>query len=145
MIGGCALNRGLEKVCACGKRPCAKVWDVCARWLCTVRDTHQDNELVPPVFWMMIIEVTATVGWSMSPTEIVKGCQARSKKLFHSLCANVVHKWINHTGPHPHWSDEMLEKVAKENCPGGNVTRRGILASNPETVALLLHRFNMPG
>ena len=38
MISGCALNHGLEKVCACGKGPCAKVWDVRARWLCTVRD-----------------------------------------------------------------------------------------------------------
>ena len=85
----------------------------------------------------MIIEVTATVGWLMSPTEIVKGCQARSKKLFHSLHADVVCKWINCTGPHPHWSDEMLAKVAKENCPGGNVTRRGILASHPETVATI--------
>ena len=38
MIGGCALNHGLENVRARGKRPCAKVWDVRARWLCMVRD-----------------------------------------------------------------------------------------------------------
>ena len=40
MIGGCALNHGLEKVRARGKGPCAKVWDVRARWLCTVRDKY---------------------------------------------------------------------------------------------------------
>ena len=39
MIGGCVLNHGLEKVCVHGKGPCAKVWDVCARWLCTVCDS----------------------------------------------------------------------------------------------------------
>ena len=39
MIGGCALNHGLGKVRARGKGPCAKVWDVRARWLCTVRDS----------------------------------------------------------------------------------------------------------
>ena len=40
VIGGCALNHGLEKVRARGKGPCAKVWDVRARWLCTVRDSY---------------------------------------------------------------------------------------------------------
>ena len=40
VIGGCALNHGLKKVRARGKGPCAKVWDVRARWLCTVRDNN---------------------------------------------------------------------------------------------------------
>ena len=38
MIGGCALNHGLEKVPVRGKGPCAKVWDVRVWWLCTVCD-----------------------------------------------------------------------------------------------------------
>ena len=49
MISGCALNHGLEKVRARGKGPCAKVWDVHARWLCTVRDTfplHQFDNIL---------------------------------------------------------------------------------------------------
>jgi hypothetical protein len=78
---------------------------------------------------VIIIEVMATVGWTMSPTEIVKGCQVRSKKLFHSLHADVVRKWIDRTGPCPCWSDETLAKVAKGNCPGGKITERGILVS----------------
>ena len=45
MIGGCALNHGLEKVCARGKGLCAKVWDVHAWWLCTVRDSTLLNAL----------------------------------------------------------------------------------------------------
>ena len=45
MIGGCALNHGLEKVRVCGKGPCTKVWDVRARWLCTVRDNYEDQGL----------------------------------------------------------------------------------------------------
>ena len=82
-----------------------------------------------PIFWTVIIEVAATVGWLMSPTEIVKGCQMRSKNLFHSLCADIICKWIDHTGPHPCWSNETLAKVARENCPGGGITERGILVS----------------
>ena len=48
MIGGCALNHGLEKVRVRGKGPCAKVWDVRARWLCTVcdMDPHTFNVLI---------------------------------------------------------------------------------------------------
>ena len=40
VIGGCALNHGLKNVRVHGKGLCAKVWDVCARWLCMVRDTQ---------------------------------------------------------------------------------------------------------
>jgi hypothetical protein len=73
--------------------------------------------------------VVATVSHRMSATDIVKGCQARSWRLFHSLRADVVGKWIDRTGLQPCWSAETLAKVAWQNCPGGNVTRKGILVS----------------
>ena len=47
MVSGCALNHGLEKVCARGKGPCAKVWDVRAWWLCTVCDKVCKHPLPP--------------------------------------------------------------------------------------------------
>ena len=55
MIGGCALNHGLEKVCACGKGPCAKVWDVRAQWLCTVRDREVRNVAVDGIGQQSVI------------------------------------------------------------------------------------------
>src|SRR5260370_34644962 len=44
---------------------------------------------------MIIEEVAKTVGWQMSPMEIVKCCQGKSLKLFHQLRADVVGKWID--------------------------------------------------
>ncbi|KAF8318611.1 uncharacterized protein EI90DRAFT_3133107 [Cantharellus anzutake] len=99
-----------------------------------VRKFARATNWFQPIFWVVITEVAATVGWSMSPTEIVKGCQTRSQKLFQSLWADVVRKWIDRTGSRPCWSEETLAKVAKESCPGGNITRKGILASYPETI-----------
>jgi hypothetical protein len=82
-----------------------------------------------PIFWTIISEVTETVGWQMSPIEIVKGCQRRCQRLFRCMRADVVRKWIDRSGSKPCWSAVTLAKVAKESCPGGSVTRKGVLVS----------------
>jgi hypothetical protein len=94
-----------------------------------VRELAKATNWFQPIFWTIITEVAEDIGWQMSPTEIVRGCQTRSIRLFRSLHADVIGKWINRTGSRPCWSAETLAKVAKENCPGGNITRKGILVS----------------
>jgi len=77
-----------------------------------------------PIFWIIIDESTKMVGWQMSPTKIVSCCKGRSPTLFHLLRADVVGKWIDWSGSQPCWSASMLAKVAKENSPGGSITRK---------------------
>jgi hypothetical protein len=94
-----------------------------------VREFASATNWFQPTFWTIISEVAETVGQEMSPTKIVKGCQRRSWKLFHLLRADVVGKWIDRSGSRPCWSTAVLVKVAKGNCPGGSITRKGVLVS----------------
>jgi len=82
-----------------------------------------------PMVWTIINEAATMVGWQMSPTEIVKCCQGRCQQLFLWLRADVVGKWIDRSGSQPCWSAHMLARVAKENFPGGSITRKGVLVS----------------
>ena len=54
------------------------------------------------------------------------------------VMTDVVGIWISQSALQPCWSADMLVKVAKENCPGGLITRKGVLVghikcSNPSS------------
>ena len=71
-----------------------------------------------PLLWSTIDQAGKAVGWQMSPTKIVKMCQARNPELFAGLTRESVKRWIDRTGDQPKWSDAALKRVAAGNTPG---------------------------
>jgi hypothetical protein len=78
----------------------------------------------------MITEAARIVGPDMSPTRIVKMCQAREPEIFRGLRRETVKGWIDRSGDRPRWSDAVLRRAEIGNAPGhANGGRRGILVS----------------
>jgi hypothetical protein len=93
------------------------------------RDATYHNWFTP-LLWSTIDQASKAVGWQMSPTKIVKMCQARNPELFAGLTRESVKRWIDRTGEQPKWSDAALKRVAAGNMPGHALGRpQGALVS----------------
>jgi hypothetical protein len=83
-----------------------------------------------PLCWSIITEAARIVGPDMSPTRIVKTCQAREPEIFRGLRRETVKGWIDRSGDRPRWSDAVVRRAEIGNAPGhANGGRRGILVS----------------
>ena len=132
VIGGCALNHGLEMVHACGKGPCAKVWDVRARWLCTVHDTFpwhdggvktvdKDGWLDCIIIWWKELNAfTLAEGGTLGEVGGLPSCEVMELEYEWLLNNNeslVIEEWL---GPNHPWEPSHSQQVTCGNANHAN-------------------------
>ena len=95
MIGGCALNHKSRK------GPCAKVWDVCVWWLCTVHDIRHplhSNDLRCSLSW------TFRIWWlnNLYTSHLCQQCNPNSESIFIPSSQNL------HCLPNSIWAGKAI-------------------------------------
>jgi hypothetical protein len=80
-----------------------------------------------PLLWTTINRVATSLGPEMSPSEIVCELKKINNFQFAKLSPQTLGAWIDRSGIVARWSDQILERVAAGNRPGGLMIHVGVL------------------